>query len=99
MFISPAGKGSARIEGEVHLDWNKIKAGFSRINSKRYLRFDVDVSGTSTVYISIVTEDGKLIADGLARRSDLSIIVGTDGQVYDTKYGTVWVDTHERKHN
>ena len=79
-------------------DWNKIQAGFSRIRPGEYLRFDVDLSGKSTVYISAVAADGKLISDSLAREPDLSVIVGTNAQIYDTKYGTIWYDTHGHCH-
>ena len=51
-------------------DWEKIKSGFSMIKPDNYLRFDVDLSGKSTVYITIVTEDGVVIADALARKAD-----------------------------
>lgn len=84
--------------GSAQWDWNKIRAGFTRINPGHYVRFDVDLSGKDTVYVSAITEDGILVADALARRADLSVIVGANAMIYDTKYGHVWKDTHDNYH-
>ena len=73
-------------------DWNKIQAGFSRIIPEKHLKFDVDLSGKTTVYISIITEDGIKIADGLPREPNKNIIIGADEHIYDSKAGETWVD-------
>lgn len=51
--------------GGISLDWNKIQAGFSKILPKKYIKYEVDCSGTSTVYVSIVAEGGEVICDAL----------------------------------
>ena len=79
-------------------DWHKIQAGFVRINPGDYVRFDVDTSSSSTVYISVITEDGRLVANALPRREDLSVIVGANAQIYDTVHGKLWQDTHGHYH-
>lgn len=79
-------------------DWNKIRAGFTRINPGHYVRFDVDLSGKDTVYITAITTDGILVANALPKRKDLSVIIGANAQIYDTKHGSVWKDTHGRYH-
>ena len=76
-------------------DWHKIQAGFVRINPGDYVRFDVDTSSSSTVYISVITEDGRLVANALPRREDLSVIVGANAQIYDTVHGKLWQDRSE----
>ena len=48
--------------------------------------------------MSAISEDGIVIADALPRRPDCSVIVGSDAQIYDTKYGELWVDTGGRRH-
>lgn len=90
---------SVGVEGSASWDWHKIKAGFSRINPGHYLRFDVDVSASTTVYISVITEDGIVVADAIPKRADLSVIIGQNAQLYDTNYGSVWKDTSGTYHS
>lgn len=93
-----AGEGFAS-SGGVQLDWHKVQTDFSRVGSNEYLRFDVPLApGTKVVYISVFGQDGRLIANGLQRYSDLSIIVTRDGYIRDTEYGSVWKDTQGRYH-
>lgn len=97
-FQASAG-GGFDASGGVKLDWHKVQTDFSRIASGEYLRFDVDVeSGKKYVYISVFAEDGRIIANGLQRYSDLSIIVTREGNIRDTQYGSVWVDSSGRNH-
>ena len=86
------------MEVQQTLDWNKINTGFSRIIPERFLKFDVDTSGKKTVYISLITEDGTVIADALPKGSDVSVIIGTDCHLYDAKPGQKWVDVSGHSH-
>lgn len=60
--------------------------------------FQVDISGKSFVYITVITEDGKVIADALSRTPNKSIIVGGDGMVCDATPDQTWVDTNGQCH-
>ena len=71
-------------------DWHKIQRGFTRINRGKFLRFDVDTTNTSTVYITIITERGECIANALQRKDDKSIIVHHDYSIKDARHGTIW---------
>ena len=93
-----AGGGFAT-SGSVQLDWHRVQTDFSRIGSKQHLRFDVPLAeGTKVVYISVFAGDGRVIANGLQRYSDLSIIVTRDGYIKDAEYGSVWKDTSGAYH-
>lgn len=89
------------VEGSAEFDWGRIKSGFSRIDPGHFLRYDVDTSASSTVYVSVVTEDGIVIADALPKHDDHSVIIGENARLYDTKHGHLWKDTlgnyHGRK--
>lgn len=83
----------------VQLDWHKVQTNFSCIPTGTYLKFDVDVGGgKNVVYISVFAADGRVIANGLQRYSDYSIIITKQGAIRDTKYGTVWIDTSGKSH-
>lgn len=84
----------------VRLDWHKVQTDFSRIPTGKYLKFDVDVgAGKDVVYISVFAADGKVIANGLQRYSDYSIIITKQGDIKDTEYGTLWTDTSGISHH
>ena len=83
--------GAFATSGSVKLDWHRVQTDFSRIGTNRHLRFDVPLApGTKVVYISVFGQDGRVIANGLQRYSDKSIIVTRDGYIKDAKYGSLW---------
>ena len=85
-------RGGAASETVRELDWNKIQTGFTRILPQKSLKFNVDLTGKKTVYISVFTEKGMKIADGLQRESNTNIIVGADGHIYDAQPDEIWLD-------
>lgn len=79
----------------VEYDYNIIKTGFTRILPGKFVRFDVDMWGANTAYISVIYIDGKemhLIADALPRKEDKSVIINKSGQLVDAVYGTIWTE-------
>ena len=87
-------RGGIDIAGSSQLDWHRVQTDFCRIGSRQHLRFDVPIAeGKKTVYISVFGKDGQLIANGLPRDSDNSIIVTRDGYIKDAAYGSLWKDT------
>lgn len=74
------------------LEWNKVHAGFTRIISGEFVRFDV---GTfkNTVFLSVILEERNemvLLCDNVEKSTDHSFIVTKDGQVVESEYGHIW---------
>ena len=92
--------GNMSIEQKYRLDWHKVKSkGFTRIGPRMSLKFEVEMGpGKKTAYITIFTNSGRVICDGLQRKEDYSVIVTADGYIVDTEYGKLWKDTSGRYH-
>ena len=82
------------------LDWYKVKGqGFTRIGPGKFFKFDVEMGpGKNTAYITIFTNSGRVICDGLQQKEDYSVIVSADGYIVDTAYGKLWQDTSGQYH-
>lgn len=84
---------SGALDADMRLRTNIIHAGFSLIQPRNYLRFDVDCTGTSTAYISVFyMRAGRpvWIACALPRKEDRSVIITEEPQLVDAEYGSVW---------
>jgi len=83
----------------IQLDWHKIKTGFVKIRSHRFVRFDVEFTPFKKLaYISVVTADGTIVADALPRTKDLSVIITPDAQLIDSQYGDIWLGRNGKRY-
>lgn len=73
-------------------EWVKLNAGFVRILSDEFFRFDVG-KGKSIVYITIFLEEKgemKALCDAVQKTTDYSVLVTERGQVVETVYNNIW---------
>ena len=61
--------------------WHEIKAKFTPIESGHYKEFVVDTSDSKTVYVTIIAEDGEIIANALPRYKDDDLVVLEDREL------------------
>ena len=64
--------------------------GFTCIGPNTWLAFAPDAERTA--YISIYTEDGKLVSTNYPVHENRSVIVNKNGFIREAKYGTIWTE-------
>lgn len=81
------------LQSAKHQEWKKVSDGFTLISPENSTSFQVELSGKDTVYFTVQTNDGKVIAAALPRDPNTSIIVKGDGTICDAQPGQTWVDS------
>ena len=84
------------VEGSVvsttEYDWQYAnKNGYTRIAPKDSLGFNPD-SSRNVVYITILTQSGRIVCHCYPLTEDFSVIVNKDGYVKETEHGHIWVE-------
>lgn len=67
------------------------KNGYTRIAPNTFLGFNPD-SDRGTVYITILSNSGRVICHSYPLTEDFSVIVNDKGYVRETEYGHIWVE-------
>jgi len=73
-------------------DWQYAnKNGYTRIAPNDFLGFNPD-SDRNVVYITILTQSGRVVCHCYPLTEDFSVIVNSGGYLRETKYGALWVE-------
>ena len=99
--IKVSGSGSVKgvtVEGSVEstteYGWQYAhKNGYTRVAPSDFLGFNPD-SNRSVVYITILTQSGRIVCHCYPLTEDFSVIVNKEGYVKETEHGHIWVEKH-----
>jgi hypothetical protein len=82
------------IESTTEYGWQYAnKNGYTRIAPSDFLGFNPD-SNRSVVYITILTQSGRIVCHCYPLTEDFSVIVNKEGYVKETEHGHIWVEKH-----
>lgn len=59
-------------------DLGKIKSNFEKIEGGAYKEFEVQARGNDIIYVTIVTETGKIISNGTPKAANRNIVIMED---------------------
>lgn len=83
---------SGKVGVKTQYGWEYAnKNGYTRIQRNTFLGFNPD-SDRNVVYITILTEHGRVVAHCYPLTEDFSVIVNKDGYIRETEYGHIWVE-------
>merc|ERR1712096_38433 len=87
------GKIGADVHHHEEYDYDRCeKEGFTRIAPRDQISFHPDTS-RHTVYVTLIANNGRIIAHCHQCDSDGSVIVDSEGYLKDTQHGSIWLDT------
>jgi len=82
------------VESTTEYGWQYAnKNGYTRIAPGDFLGFNPD-SSRNVVYITILTQSGRIVCHCYPLTEDFSVIVNKEGYVKETEHGHILVEKH-----